>query len=261
VSGSSRAWVHVSPFILDTALHLNSYNLGFDGQHLEIQNLRLKYYEKYNGRPHTIIHCVDIYTLVKQDTLFYKEQFAPYLNDPVIWEGTDHFYGFSWLDYLNPFTKYQYETLYITMGLLEYFDLRHWKSTRYKGYEGQDQPWDGWLEQTKIKYPMGWTLKPEPRNIAMFSVYLQNCQENDVQVVLVYPPEYIGGQSMTRNRDEIISLFEQLAKKYNIPFLDYSTHEISSVKSNFYNTEHLNKKGSELFTTILVSDLKKVLEE
>ena len=260
ISGSSRAWVHVSPFILDTALHLNSYNLGFDGQNIEMQNLRLKFYEKYNGRPRTIIHCVDIYTLTRQDTLFYKEQFAPYLNDPIIREGTARLHGFTLLDYFNPFTKYQYETRYIAMGVLEYFNIRHWKSTRYKGYEGQDLPWDNRLELARKKYPIGWTLKPDDKSIAVFDAYLKDCKENDVQVILVYPPEYIEGQSLTRNRGEIIGLYSQLARKYNIPFLNYSDDTLSTVKSYFYNTQHLNKNGSELFTALLAEDLKRILK-
>jgi hypothetical protein len=42
VTGSSRAWSNVSPKIIDSTLNLNSYNLGLDGAHFDIQFSRTK---------------------------------------------------------------------------------------------------------------------------------------------------------------------------------------------------------------------------
>src|SRR5690606_7084295 len=75
ILGSSRAWVHVAPFILDTALHLNSFNLGLDGHHFETQVARYDFYKEFNRRPQYIVHCIDLQMLTRRKELYMVEQF------------------------------------------------------------------------------------------------------------------------------------------------------------------------------------------
>lgn len=55
IYGSSRAWVHVDPEIIDSVLNTSSYNLGMDGYPFHMQYYRHKEYFKYNQKPKTII--------------------------------------------------------------------------------------------------------------------------------------------------------------------------------------------------------------
>jgi hypothetical protein len=259
IAGSSRAWVHVSPFILDTALHLNSYNLGFDSYNFKGQQMRYKFYEKFNRQPKFILHCLDIDMLTAKKQLFMTEQFAPYLNDSIIHHGTKSFEGYSTLDYANPFTKYQYRTQHIAVGLLEFFNIRHFKTQKYKGYEGMQLPWDGRFERAKKEFPTGWRVLLNQEQITLFDTYLSECKKNGIQVILIYPPEYFEGQQLIKNRKAIINVYQQFAKKHEIPFMDYSADELSYSKDYFYNSQHLNRTGAELFTAKLAKDLEGIM--
>jgi hypothetical protein len=256
IAGSSRAWVHVSPLILDTALHLSSYNLGFDSYNFKGQQMRYKFYEKFNRNPKFILHCLDIDMLTTKKQLYMTEQFAPYLTDSIIHHGTKAYEGYSALDYATPFTKYQYRTQHIAVGLLEYFNLRHFKTGKYKGYEGMNLPWDGRFEQVKKQNPNGLTIELDEEQVTLFDSYLRTCKRKGITVMLLYPPEYIKGQQLVNNRQAIINLYQKLAKKHGIPFLDYSTNELCYQRNYFYNTQHLNRKGAELFSIQLAADLK-----
>src|SRR5688572_27701944 len=172
ILGNSRAWINVSPAVLDTALKLNTYNLGLDGHHFPAQYVRYKFYEKHNKQPAYIVQCVDLRMLTVDSGLYMPEQYAPYLSDSIIYYGTKKSRAFSELDYINPFTKYQYRTRFIAVGLFEFFNIRHWQSAKYKGYEGQIRSWDNRLEQARKKYPAGWTLKLNDKSIALFDTYL-----------------------------------------------------------------------------------------
>ena len=57
-----------------------------------------------------------------------------------------------------------------------------------------------------------------------------------------------------------MDLYRQFAKKYDLIFLDYSNDPISYNKSLFYNANHLNAKGSEIFTRKLALDIKRSLK-
>ena len=65
---------------------------------------------------------------------------------------------------------------------------------------------------------------------------------------LVYSPEYIEAQGLYRNRKEIFKMFKEIANNYDVEFMDYSQDPICYDKSFFYNSQHLNAKGAELFS-------------
>ena len=92
-------------------------------------------------------------------------------------------------------------------------------------------------------------------SVNRFNSFLTDCETNNIQVIFVYTPAYIEGQKFVTNRNEIISLFQEIAIKHNILFLNYSDNSISKQKKYFYNALHLNKTGAELFTNELIKDL------
>ena len=47
INGNSRAWVQYDPFIIDSLLHINCYNLGIDGSPINRQIIK---YQKYCSR-------------------------------------------------------------------------------------------------------------------------------------------------------------------------------------------------------------------
>jgi len=97
--------------------------------------------------------------------------------------------------------------------------------------------------------------KLDPKLVDLFDTFLVECKEKEIEVILVYTPEYLEGQSFVKNRTEIITLFENFSEIHKVPFLDYSGNEICTKKEYFYNASHLNKTGAELFTNILINDL------
>lgn len=87
ITGASRAWVQVSPKILDSTLHINSYNLGIDGTTFKIQYARFRMYLQHNKKPKYVLQEVGYTsTLVKSTQLPATQQFLPYLNDSAVWQ-------------------------------------------------------------------------------------------------------------------------------------------------------------------------------
>ena len=79
-------------------------------------------------------------------------------------------------------------------------------------------------------------------------------------MIFVYTPEHIEGQHFVSNRAEIMAFYKKIADKYNIPFIDYSADSMCYNKDYFYNSEHLNLKGANMFSQKLASDLKKIIK-
>jgi len=88
---------------------------------------------------------------------------------------------------------------------------------------------------------------------------LNDISNSGLKAVLVMTPIYEKGHELILNADSIISVYSTLADtSRNIYFLDYSKDSLSKSAQYFYTYTHLNKKGSELFSAALSTDLLRI---
>jgi len=130
---------------------------------------------------------------------------------------------------------------------------------RVRGYKGYDIPWNKDFDEAK-KTMKNYVIQVDTPTLVLFDNYLKECDDKNISVILVYPPVYKEGQKFITNRDEIINYYKYYSKKNNILFLDFSNDPISYKKQYFYNSVHLNKKGSELFTNELINRIKSQID-
>jgi hypothetical protein len=258
IFGSSRAWIHIDPTMISDSLGISSYNLGIDGHNFWLQNLRYRELLKHNKRPKFIIFSLDYFTLKKNKDLYNSEQFLPYmLWNYEVKEATFSYNGFSSLDYEIPLVRYygNYNALETALR----FSLGHLSNpiTRVKGYMGRVEVWNSDFDKAKASMK---SLEIELDNptIILFENFLKECKKNNIKMIFVYTPEYIEGQKFVSNRAQIMGLYKKFSEEYQIPFYDFSNDSISYHKRYFYNVSHLNKVGSELFTSQLIDTLKTI---
>jgi hypothetical protein len=257
VYGSSRAWVHINPKILEDSLHQQVYNFGTDGQVFMIEYMRHLEFIKHNPKPKMIIFSVDVFTLQKRNFLYEPDQFLPYM----LWNAnlknyTSTYNIYSKLDYYIPLVRYRgkhkalakaFKNTFISKGDTLKF--------RYRGYAGMNRKWNDDLNKAKSEFGH-FEIIFSPESIDLFDRFLNDCKRSNIKVVLVYTPEYIEGQDFVLNRNEVMETYKMFAKKYNLLFLDYSADSLSRKKQLFYNASHLNRRGANLFTLKLASRLK-----
>jgi hypothetical protein len=259
IYGSSRAWTHINPQILEDTLHLSTYNLGMDGQIFDIQYLRHQEYLRHNRSPKIIVLSLDIFSLEKPDELFNKNQFLPYMfrNDSIE-KYTSPYKGFSWIDYHLPLVRYFFNQKATIHTVISTTKPNKENNYRYKGYKAKDEPWDGKFELAQ-KNNNKYFAYADAASLHLLNRFVAECYAKKIKLVFVYSPEYIEGQKYIDNRQIVINVYKDLALKNKLLFFDYSTDSICLNKSLFYNTTHLNKQGSEIFTKHLAKDLKKNL--
>lgn len=254
IYGSSRAWVHISPQIIEDSIKLSSYNFGADGHSFEFQYLRHKIIEKENILPKTIIHSLDAHSLQNKTEFYNKFQAVPYM----LWDWdfiyhTSHYQGFSYMDYIVPLLRFRHDNnMLFTNRLPEYG-----RKVRKKGYRAVKQKWNNDFDNAKEKHKTGYKVMIDNKMTNLYEKFISDVKKKNIEIIMVYTPEYIEGQKFINNRKEIINLYRSISTKYNIPFLDYSNSFICFDKKYFYNATHLNAEGSELFTKILIHDIKR----
>jgi hypothetical protein len=256
MSGSSRSWVHISPKIIDSILSVNSYNIGIDGYPFNLQYARYQLYKKYNKDPELIIQIADATTLHVRKDAFEKLQFLPYMHEPLLHDALKEI-GFSIFDLYFPAIQYYADLNTIKTGLEELFNIRHEQSQLYKGYQGMVQKWDGRALEKILQSGDSIKACMDSSMIALMDSFLHHCKQKNIQVILVFPPEYYKAIDYTADLQKLKNIYASFSKKYNYPFLDYSRDSLCYDTLYFYNAMHLNKQGAELFSIKLAHDIIK----
>lgn len=248
IMGSSRAWVQYSPVILDSVLDINSYNLGVDGRAIDAEIVKYNTYRLYNPKPKLILQNVDFGNLGISNG-YEREQFLPYLFCDSLYRMTKESEGFSIADKFLPLVRYAGYFQVIKEGLLLPNKLN--KFDLYKGYHAGEGNWNGNVFATVdcVGFNHG------QKAISMFVNYLQRCNKEDVLVVFVFAPVYIGVTEKMDDPQQMFDLYDSIASIYHCPVLNYTYSYLSYDTAYFYNATHLNKEGSELFSLQLANDL------
>ena len=261
VYGASRAQVHFDPRIIQGSLGMATYNLGINGHNFWLQYLRHKTYLKYNTTPKIILMEVGSITLDKRKDLHDPDQFLPYmLNNSLVENATSTYDGYKFLDYHVPLFRYYGKIEQLMRAVVLSIRPYYFTPDRVLGYEAINQDWNSevWEKNKKNRAPSNNSI--DPQSVKLFETFLNECKTLGIRIILVASPEFYEGQHYVTNRKEIFTIFELMSSKYNIPFLDYSNDSISYKTEYFYNSQHLNNYGSDLFTRNLVVELKRIIK-
>lgn len=250
INGSSRAWLQYNPIVLDTILNTSSFNLGIDGSGINRQILKYYVYcKRQNTLPKLIIQNLEFATMA-QTAGYEREQFFPmFIFDRKSMEQFSRFENFSFFEKYLPCYRY--------IGYPQLAQSAFWLNHLYygdslvKGYYGRNITWDG-TEYNKIE---NIDYSQDPVALKMFDGFLNDVTGKGTKVLFVYAPIYIGVTKKIADIKSMNEMYDTLAKKYNIPILDYSYNSICYDTAYFYNATHMNKKGSELFSVKLAHDI------
>ncbi|MCL2073937.1 MAG: hypothetical protein FWH18_08455 [Marinilabiliaceae bacterium] len=254
IMGSSRAYRHINPLIIDTILNCKSFNIGMSGgEDFNKQYIRYMTFEKFNKRPKYIIHQVDYGTLAISDNDF-DERFLPYLSD-IDKELIDNHLKWVKIHHLKlPLLKYQSQKGQFMQGLFEFFGIKHCPDIRTKGFYATDELWDD-TALNQVLQNDSIEAQKEPSAIKLFDSYLNHCKQNNIKLFLVFSPIYYKATDFTKNKKEVLNTYHYFSQKYDFPFLDYSADSLCFDTSYFYNATHLNKEGADIFTLQLAHDI------
>lgn len=253
VLGSSRAWIHISPAILDSMLNVDSYNLGLNGHNFHLQYAKYAAYLEKNRKPKTIIYSLDITSLIRREILFNKYQFLPYTDIPIVAESLmEYKHGIKKAETLIPLLKYRKEHDLIKIGVEEFFALKHYSNDKYKGYKSYDTGWSDIAKDHTDNH-----IELDSATVNLFESFVEQCLSDEIELIIVYTPSYVRNQAITANRAEVMNTYRGIADKYDLEYWDYSQDSICFDKKYFMDGKHMNKTGAELFTYYLADRMVK----
>ncbi len=263
ILGSSRALEHFDCIKIEEFLQNKSvYNLGMNGVHIELQLPFFQSYLKHNKKPDLLIIPLDIFSFSPRKEPNNPVQYCPYLYQENLYNNLILIYPlFKKLKYIPLYGLFLDATEYrknVINGFLQACHLIPSSDTesRIKGYLPKNLEWDSRFDEFKQEHPHGISYKIDKSSVKYHSQLLDICKANNISAILVYPPEYYENKNLTLNRTEIFDKFNELATQYNIPFWDYSDLPITRDTSYFFNSQHMNIHGVEVFMDQFIKDFK-----
>ena len=253
VFGSSRAFIHINPQILETELKQTVYNFGLNGSKFKMQYYRFNLYLKHNPKPKTIVWNLDTFSFSHIDEVFQPNQYAPFmLWNFNLYEALKDYKQTTIWDFILPLYRYRNQTYWkeqIASAKKEILEKDGF--FREDGFKSYNREWKVNWKKLKKK-----NAEFDSQEYVLLEKLIKKCKKQNIQLIFTIAPEFYKGQDYMLNRDEIVSSYKKTLSKYNLPLLDYSDDSISHQQKYFYNTTHMNNVGADFFTKKLASDLK-----
>jgi hypothetical protein len=264
ISGSSRAYVHFNPEIINKITGYSTFNMGMDASGFEFQIPKLKFYLDYNKAPKILIQEVSMDSLNSTSDKIYKPYlYLPYLNNKNLFSGLlkidkkfvfNKFIPLLNLCYFNSdFQKEMLKSLFFKQSKAEVLP---------NGYAPRNLKWKKEGDKILLKREKNnSSYKITDKCIKLFQDEIKICKENNIKLILVLPPQYYEIYETQSNREKILTYYKKVSYENNLLFLDYSHIEILKNKKYFYNIQHLNAKGADIFSEIFAKDLDKIIKK
>lgn len=260
ISGSSRAASHYDPRILRQRTGLTAFNIGRNGTQTDLQFAVLKAYLAHNRKPEVVIHNLDAFSFVTSREVYDSVLYVPYLNDDGLYRDLSRMQPELWRSRYIPLYGYVVADMSFSWlrGLGAWLGIMP-REDFVDGFDPRAKAWTDEFRHFHAANPDGVRWEIEKKGIALLEEMAALCRQRGIKFVLVYSPEYIEMQKMTRNREEIFRRFREIASREQCLFLDFSSWRNSGDTRYFTNSQHLNAEGASRFSNDLALALNERL--
>ena len=250
--GSSRANHHYQPDIFEKRLQLSFYNVGRDGNYIFYHYAVLKgVLERYAPKM-VILDFVRGEFKKNQDDYDRLSALLPYYKGhpgmrPII-ELKSPYEKLKLFSCIYPFNSSMFT---IGVGNTEFNKKR---MGDIKGYVPLKGIWNKPIEfdvNSSVKYEL------DSIKVKVYEAFIKDCINAKVKLYIICSPYYL----KSNHAEYSVTLGQEIAKKYNVRFFDYSRDSMFINNSKvFADVGHLNDEGAKVFSNMLIDNLDKAIE-
>lgn len=245
ILGSSRAYHHIVPQILEDSLGLTCLNAGYDASSIIPQFCR---YEMMSRRhkPQLVIYEVysgnDIYVNPNISTTNGLEM---YYDNPIIANVLDEVKPNDKFKMASMLYRYNSQSLSILKNFLIKSDIN---KSGYKPFH-EVLDYEPILRQSLTR-----TSKVDTIKIKYIYKLIESTKKQHIKLVFTVAPWYHGGY------DEEYSLIRKICRDKDVSLLYHQNETlICNNRKYFKDPGHLNHTGAQKYTKIVASEIKKML--
>lgn len=246
IMGSSKAHHNYKPQAFMDSLGMSCYNAGYDGNGIILAYGILSMIDD-DRLPKLIIYDVkqqfdfSLYSGDGDYTRYYKK-LKTFYREPVVNEIIRSISRKDLFKMHSGLFRYNGELLHVSSGFLRgsVFDYNY-------GYEPligmltddapQEKDYSNQIDSLKCSY---------------FRKFIELTKIKKIETVVVFSPEYNSPFS------DDFKFIRELCESYGVKVIDHFDSSSFHNKQLFYDHCHLNKQGAEMFTDIIINDIKQL---
>lgn len=242
ILGSSRAAHHYIPQIIVDSLGISCYNCGEEGNGIILAYGRYKMLtERY--MPKIILYEItpDYDYLAREDNAKFLGYLRQYYSKKCIRDLFDDFDD-QWSN-LKMCSKMYQNTQKLLPNIIDNIIYRD----NRKGYA----PLYGKIDVNKTKPAVDRPFEIDTLKLSYIEQLIKDAQKNEISLLFMISPRY--------NENEDLSKYEPvllLCQKYNVPFLNFKNYKPIALNPEYFqDIGHMNSKGAEAYTNMLVREV------
>lgn len=243
--GTSRCQAHYVPQIIEDSINMSVYNGGVDGSnsiysHFAVFNLLLK-----THKPKCVLLEIMPADIRNTNDNFDAIAFlGPYYGENEQVDSLFRLAGLDWKYKLSHLYRYNSKSISDIGGL-----TMHYNTESRKGYIGREHPiiYPDYLSPNDEE-----AVPVDTAKILCLNQFHEICKKEKVELICAISPIH------TIDSLPECRIIKNWAKSRGIILFDYHCyHPISHKKQYFCDQMHMNSTGSELYSKIIASDLRR----
>jgi len=267
ILGSSRTYDGIHPWYICKEFGVRAFKEAFVGKGPKYNYFFYQEYKKFMGVPRVVIYGLDffLFNIVSErhwlkrfsaelvDVRYFKRGISLLLtNKPQIDKFSNTFFNslkknpWGEPNFLIERDAAQMEAYrgVVSPGIIDAVEPPRFRKVRFFSYPGQEGEY--------------------------FIRLLDELRRDQVTVLMVSLPEYIGTYWTNRNHRKFLRTFRRIDRAYdNVHFFDYNDPDIFDLANTEYfidggygkTNSHLSRAGSEIFNRLLLRDLRRFIGE
>ena len=258
ILGSSRSWNHFNIREIEKITNIKSRVVGLSGADYYMQRTLWEPVLNSDNAIKYIVHVVGALECgQRSDGIFKKYKFLPYLDNKYVYTNLSNSKDDLWKDRYIPLYKFHGSYKYFIKGIVSNLNIGVPEPyTKYKGFQGFDENWNGEIDVDAINIPESNIMA----SINYIRLEAQLARKKDKVLVLVYTPESIETKSIFTKRKRVIEDLKKVEADFdNVYFLNYVDWYGNSNHDLFKDPIHLNSKGAKLFSQTFAEDVLKII--
>lgn len=251
IFGSSRAYHHYIPSIIESQLNVSCYNTGSPGQFILYNYATLKAILKRYSPKIIIVDITPGEFRINSEGYDRLSSLLPYYQKheeirPIV-DLRGPFERIKLLSSIYPFNS---SLLMILGGNSDYFKK---KNTDQKGFKPLAGIWNQPIEPeiTYNKY------KLDNKKVECYENFIKDCMNKHIQLFVIISPTF----KRSKNSEYSVSIAQEIAKRNNTKFFDYSNDSTFTNNATLFNDiTHLNETGAIVFSNIVINNIRNIIE-
>lgn len=253
IVGASRAIHHYIPYVIKDSLDLSAYVYGTGGQNIYSHYVIIRsLIEHARTKPQLVLlelSYIDVNNTPKWNTEKLNVLFPLYYSENAVKNVLDDVLDNKELCVVKSSGLYRHNSKflqYLKNGILDEIN---------ETPDGYIPLKNSWGREIKSEMRAGDINEVDSTKISYIKMIIDLCKQKNVILAFSISPNY----SKSTNeiwKEEV----ERIANKYNIKLLDHYQDSVFLMHSEWFNEPfHLNETGAEIYTKMIVKDIKILL--